>query len=419
LPDILSTTLSGTADETSVSYKGWRVAAASGTGVFFAALPFYSFAVLLKPVSEEYGWPREAVSSAFGSMTLGAALFAPLMGTLFDRFGPRRICGTCLLMSASAFASLSMLTPSLWHLYGVFTVVGLATPGTSAVVYSRAVASWFDRKRGTALAVMMASTAVGAIVYPPLAAALIRLLGWRNACLTLGVVSLVVGVPIVARFVRERAATAAHERQSAGGVTVRDALRSRAFWILITVVFGSTLALNGVIVHLSALLTDRGVSSSRAAMVVSALGGASLTGRLLTGWLLDRFAARPVSFVMLAIAAMGTLLLAVAESFGAGLLAAALIGFGTGGEFDVVPYLLSRYFGLRSLSTLYGLHWTAWGLSGVAGPLLMGRAFDATGSYEAVLVGFAAGTLGVAMLIIALPASTPHSTRAEPSAHPD
>jgi len=185
------------------------------------------------------------------------------------------------------------------------------------------------------------------------------------------------------------------------------------------VVFGSTLALNGVIVHLSALLTDRGVSSSRAAMVVSALGGASLTGRLLTGWLLDRFAARPVSFVMLAIAAMGTLLLAVAESFGAGLLAAALIGFGTGGEFDVVPYLLSRYFGLRSLSTLYGLHWTAWGLSGVAGPLLMGRAFDATGSYEAVLVGFAAGTLGVAMLIIALPASMPHSTRAEPSAHPD
>ena len=178
--------------------------AASGSGVFYAALAFYSFAVLLKPISEEYAWSRETVSSAFGSMTLGAALFAPFVGTLSDRFGPRRICATCLLISASAFASLAILTPNLWHLYGVFTLVGLATPGTSAVVYSRAVASWFDRKRGTALAVMMASTAVGAMVHPPLAAALTGLLGWRRACLTLGVVSLVTGVPIVARFVRER-----------------------------------------------------------------------------------------------------------------------------------------------------------------------------------------------------------------------
>jgi MFS family permease len=412
MPAILSTTPSDTLRETSLRYDGWRVAAGSGAGTFFGSLPFYAFAVLLKPVSEEYAWSREAVSFAFGSMTLGAALSAPLAGTLFDRFGPRRICGTCLLVSGSAFASLALFTSHLWHLYGVFALVGLATPGTSAVVYSRAVASWFDRRRGTALAVVMASAAVGGIVHPTLAATLMRLFGWRRACLILGVLSLVVGVPTVVRFVREGVTAALHERRSASGAAVRDALRSRAFWILIAIVFGSTVALNGVIVHLSALLTDRGVSSSSAAIVVSALGGASLAGRLLTGWLLDRFAALRVSFVMLAIAAMGTLLLAVAESFGAGVLAAALIGFGTGGEFDVVPYLLSRYFGLRSLSTLYGLNWTAWGLAGAAGPILMGRAFDTTGSYEAVLVGFAAGTLGVATLVLAMPAPTP---RADPS----
>jgi MFS family permease len=403
-PVMLSTTLTGTVGETSLRYEGWRVAAASGVGVFFASLAFYTFAVLLKPVSEEHAWSREAVSLAFGSMTLGAALAAPLVGTMFDRFGPRWICATSLLVCGSAFASLVIVTPHLWHLYGVFTLIGLAMPGTSAVVYSRAVASWFDRRRGTALAVVMASTAVGGIVHPPLIAALIPLLGWRRTCLALGAGSLVVGVPLVARFVRERVAATPHERQSASGASVRDALRSRAFWILITVVFGSTVALSGVIVHLSALLTDRGLPPSRAAIAVSALGGASLAGRLLTGWLLDRYAARPVSFVMLAIAATGTLLLAVAGSFAAGVVAAALIGFGTGGEFDVVPYLLSRYFGLRSLSTLYGLNWTAWGVASAAGPILMGHAFDTTGSYKGILIGLAAGTLGVATLILALPA---------------
>jgi MFS family permease len=86
-----------------------------------------------------------------------------------------------------------------------------------------------------------------------------------------------------------------------------------------------------------------------------------------------------VSFVLLTIAAFGTFLLADARTFLVELIAALSIGFGTGGEVDVVPYLLSRYFGLRSLSTLYGLNWTVWGLAGAAGPVLMGRVFDATG----------------------------------------
>jgi cyanate permease len=160
-------------------------------------------------------------------------------------------------------------------------------------------------------------------------------------------------------------------------------------------------------VHLAALLTDRGVASSDAALVVSVMGAATLAGRLVTGWLLDRLAAVRVSFVLLLIAASGTLLLAASGSFGAAALAAALIGFGTGGEFDVIPYLLSRYFGLRALSTLYGLNWTAWGLAGAAGPMLMGRSFDATGSYGVVLVGFAAATLTAAALTLTLPAVDP------------
>src|SRR5689334_23705269 len=118
------------------------------------------------------------------------------------------------------------------------------------------------------------------------------------------------------------------------------------------------------------------------------MGLASLGGRLATGWLLDRFFAARVSFWLLSAAAVGTFLLAGAHSFPVGVVAAALIGFGSGGELDVTPYLLSRYFGLRSISTLYGFSWMALGFSGIVGPILMGRAFDATGSYETVLIQF-------------------------------
>jgi MFS family permease len=188
------------------------------------------------------------------------------------------------------------------------------------------------------------------------------------------------------------------------GASVREALSSRVFWTLIAVVFGSMLALNSVIVHLAALLTDRGVTPGQAALAVSTMGAASFLGRLMTGWLLDRFMAVHVAFVLLVISALGTFLLTGVHAFPVSLAAAALIGFGTGGETDVVPYLVSRYFGLRSLSTLYGLHWTAWGLAGAVGPRWMGRAFDATGSYDATLVALSFATLGVAALLLSLPA---------------
>jgi cyanate permease len=190
---------------------------------------------------------------------------------------------------------------------------------------------------------------------------------------------------------------------SASGVSVRSAIATRAFWILVTVLFFSSIAQNGAIAHISALLTDRGVAASGGAMALSAMGGASLIGRLLTGWFLDRFFAARVSFLLLSLAALGTFLLSGAQSLAMGMLAASLIGFGMGGEADVTPYLLSRYFGLRSFSALYGLTWTFYAVAGALGPMLMGKAFDATGSYEALLVRLALGTFGVAVLMLFLP----------------
>ncbi len=403
--------------EHDLRYEGWRVTAAAAVGVFvsFASLLVYTFGIFLKPLTLEFGWSREAVSSAFGLAAIMIAVASPLLGLLFDRYGPRRIIVPCIAIFGSAFASLAWLTPSLTHLYVVFVVLGLVGNGTAQMAYSRAVSSWFTRRRGMAFAVLLCGGSVGAMALPPIAQALIARVGWRDAALTLGIMVLVIGLPTVLLFVRERPRVARGESAAASGAGVGEGLRSRVFWILVVVLFFSSIAQNGAIAHLAALLTDRGVAPERAAIALSAMGGASLAGRLATGWLLDRFFAARVSFVLLAIAALGAFLLASASSLTMGIVAAALIGFGMGGEADVTPYVLARYFGLRAFSTLYGFTWTAYAFAGALGPVLMGQAFDATGSYERLLVLLALGTLAVAALMLAMPAY-PDESRAAASA---
>ena len=208
---------------------------------------------------------------------------------------------------------------------------------------------------------------------------------------------------MVARFVREKPGLRAAGRDEVRDASFQEGLRSRAFWVIVAVLFLSSISQNGAMTHLSALLTDRGVSASGAAFAVSVMGAASLLGRIGTGWLLDRFFAPRVSFWLLGFSALGVFLLSGARSLVVGSLGAALIGVGMGGEADIIPYLLSKYFGLRSFSTLYGFTWTAYALAAALGPVLMGRAFDAAGSYDVFLTQLSVVTLAAGGLMMLMP----------------
>lgn len=169
--------------EYSIRYPGWRVAIVSSAGVFvsFASLLVYTFGIFLKPVSAEFGWSREAISAAFGIAALAVAACSPPLGLLLDRFPARRIILPCFAVFGAAFASLSLLTPHLWHLYAVFLVLGIVGNGTAHLAYSRALSTWFQARRGAAFAVLMTGGALGAMILPLVAEALIGAAGWRNA----------------------------------------------------------------------------------------------------------------------------------------------------------------------------------------------------------------------------------------------
>jgi cyanate permease len=247
-----------------------------------------------------------------------------------------------------------------------------------------------------ALAFVMVGAGLGAMILPVVAQSIISRHGWRAAYASLGGLALLLGLPLSWRYIRERGGTGLKSAPVAhSGMTWRQGLRSSAFWIVTAILFVSSISMNGAITHLSALLTDRGLTAGNAALCASILGGSSLLGRIAVGWLLDRFFGPRVALAINLITALGIFLLARASSFPAGCLAAALIGVGAGGEAAITPYLLTRYFGLRAFSTLYGLTWTFYAAAGAIGPVLLGRAFDATGSYASLLVLLAAA-LGLA-----------------------
>jgi predicted MFS family arabinose efflux permease len=397
-------TLAGRSLESSLSYPGWRVGIASSACVFagFASLLVYTFGVFLKPLAESFGWSRGSVSAAFGFAALSVAACSPGLGWLLDRFPARRIIIPCFTVFGVAFMLLSRLTPPIWHLYALFIALGIVGNGTAHLAFARVLSTWFFERRGLAFAILLGGGAFGAMVLPLVAQGLIDSAGWRNAFLYLGAMALVVGVTL-GFSIRENRQHPQHETVHRSGASLGEGLRSRSFWIIIAVLFLVSVCQNGTIAHLSALLTDRGVTPDRAALAVSVLGGAVLVGRLATGALLDRFFAPRVAFVLLLLSAVGTAVLATASSLPVAIFGAALIGAGMGGEGDVTPYLLTRYFGLRAFSTLYGLSWTAYAIAGAVGPVLMGKVYDATGSYTRLLMVLAGVGVVAALLMVTLP----------------
>ncbi len=405
-PDALQNHPPHSLSESDPGYYGWRVALAACFGVMagFGSLFVYTFAAFVKPLGAEFGWSREVVSRGFGfaAITLGAC--SPLLGRWIDRYGPRRIILPCMTVFGCGVALLALLRSQVWQFYVTCIVLGAVGNGAAHLAYSRSISTWFQRRLGMALAFVMVGAGLGAMILPVVAQTIITHSGWRAAYLSLGCIALLLGLPLSWRYVRERgpvenpAALVEHS-----GKTWQQGLQSFPFWIVVAVLCVSSISMNGAITQMSALLTDRGITAKQAALCASMLGGSSLLGRVVVGWLLDRFFGARVALLVNLVTAAGVFLLARANSFSAGCAAAALIGVGAGGEAAITPYLLTRYFGLRSFSTLYGLTWSFYAASAAVGPVILGRAFDSTGSYSSLLVALAAALAAAAAMNLLLP----------------
>jgi MFS family permease len=388
----------------------------SGIGLVFGYIPTlsFTFGVFMPSLIEAFGWTRGQVSTGFSMSLITMVVAMPLIGRLVDRVGAKRVILPSALVFGLFVASLSMLTEHIWHFYGIFIVMGLVGVGTAPLAYSSVIAHWFDRKRGIALGVTMVGLGLGSSVMPSVAHVLIDTVGWRQGYLLLGAAVITVTIPVVGLFLRERpemlglrpdGEPEGEPRPHAGnveGMSIREVSRTGTFWLMCIVFFLIGMTVIGCLIHLVPMLTDYGVSARTAALATSTVGVSLVFGRVVAGYLLDHFFAVRVAVVFFLGVGLSILLFWSGISNWLVFLAALMLGMGLGAESDIIPFLVSRYFGLKSFTEIYGYTNASFTLGGVVGPLFMGVGFDQFGSYRFVLAGFGAATLVSLALITQL-----------------
>jgi MFS family permease len=262
----------------------------------------------------------------------------------------------------------------------------------------------------------MAGVGLGSALLPMLAQALIAEYGWRAAYQIIGVLVFVIAFPSMAFLVGAREAEASDGPRQAPGLTASDALRTGAFWILAVSFLFVAMAASGMMAHLVPLLGDRGVKPGLATLTVSMSGIALIVGRLIAGYLLDRLFAPRVAMMFFAAPLIGILILIAGGGIGWMLAAAVLVGLGLGAEVDLIAYLISRYFGLRSFGEIYGYLFAAFMMGGGAGPFVMGSSYTLFADYTPALCLFVIALLAACLLVLRLGAYQ-FGTSAERPAH--
>ncbi len=396
--------------ESTLGYPGWGVATAAFIGVMasFAPIVPYTFSLFLNPLHEAFGWRRQAIDGTFAIAAITVALVSPFIGMLLDRFPPRAIILPSILIFALALASLSRLSGNILQFYITFFIIGLVANGTAQFAYTRTILSWFVKHRGFALALILTGSGVGSILIPPLTQWMIGHHGFRSAYLLLGAIALL-GLPLTALLVRNSPAPVLTlEHAPVSGVTLKAAFGTAAFWLLCGITVLSAFSENGLVTNLAAILTGHGLTAQSAAIALSVRGGAGILGRLCVGLLIDRFSPQRIQTVILALAALGTLVFAFAASPIGALFGAVLLGVGLGSEADILPYLLAHYFGRRHFSVLYGLTWTAYAIGGATGPMFIGHLYDGTETYHARYIVYLAVAASLAVAISLFLRRTPN-----------
>jgi cyanate permease len=244
-----------------------------------------------------------------------------------------------------------------------------------------------------ALGLMAGGLGLGAIAVPVIAQRLIASFGWRGSYATFGCATLLISLPVVAAVLRESpgrsdrsparvvpGATAVHGIVQDEGLDWREIWHHRTFWLMICSFVLAGASLHACVLHMPALLTDRGVSAGAAAAVSSLVGAALLVGRIGAGYLLDRMFAPRLAMFFFGAAAVGIGLLLGGVTGPSALAAAFLIGIGMGAEVDIIAYLMSRYFGLRTLGTAFGVSFGSYMVAGALGVFLMGAGYDVSHS---------------------------------------
>ncbi len=381
---------------------GWRVVLSSalGIGLGMSPLPFYTIGVFAIALTGEYGWGMDDVLLALPVFTTVSIFIGPIVGNIADRFGVRKVVLTAVVLFSLTFMAFTFNTGSktLWLvLWGLLAAAGA---GTLPITWTRAVNNWFTKNRGLALGITLMGTGIFGALAKLYASEIINTYGWKIAYLCVGALPLIIVLPIAYLFFRDvtdpkvanRVAKLKEEfpesgaAQAKAGMTLKQALSDSKFWLMAAAFVPVSFAIGGPIPNLEKLFTSKGFGIEDAVLLASLLGLAVVIGRIVGGYLIDRFWAPGVSFVLLCMPAISCYLLMQPElSYPMAVVAIVILGFATGVEFDLIGFLVSKYFGMKYYSSIYGILYSFFGFGAGFAPYVFSRFFTETGSYDSIL----------------------------------
>jgi len=345
--------------QTSFAKNPWWVTFASVLGLMASTgVLVFTFSVFMIPLTREFGWGRSVIT---GGITLGnlvGAVCAPIVGNLIDRHGLRVVMLPGIILYSLAMAALALNTGSVPLLITSVLLCSLTGSTCSPVPYSKAISLWFEENRGLALGLALTGVGLGTAVVPQFAAYVIAHYGWRTAFIGMGILTFVLMFPASAAFIREPAALAGPgeartARAALPGLLPSEALRTGRFWAMVFAFFLMATAINGTVVHLVPMLTDRGLPIAVAAGALSISGIAAIFGRIIFGYLLDKVFASYVTVLSIVVAMIGLLVFALGLSGSMIFVGAVLLGLSIGSEYSFIGYLAARFFGLKRLVVIF------------------------------------------------------------------
>jgi len=413
-----------------VFFGWWTVLAGSLLSAWGIGFQTHGFSALFKPIASEFGFSRTATSVAPSIGRLGGGLEAPLVGGLVDRFGPRFLIIIGMFIAGLGLILMNFIN-SLWAFYVVWGVIlGTGISIGLEIPIDKAIASWFVKKRGIALSVRWLFTGLAGLVLS-LVAWLVSTQGWRVTCVIGGLGIWFVGLPLAWLLVKPRrpeyygllpdgTTTEAKpdediSRMIDRGVdyaaevqevefTLRQALRTPAYWLLIAAVSVRMVGFSAILTHGVPFITDMGFESVKAAALLGVIILISTPSRLIGGFLMDRVQTRYIRFLMAGaflLQAVGVTTFLLNQTIAMIYVFLILFWLGVGIALPLEAGIRARYFGRKAFGSIGGTSMIFTTPIGVVAPIYAGWVYDNTGSYIPAFILFAI-LFGISALLVSL-----------------
>ena len=398
-----------------IFYGWWIVVVCIVVTMLHAGASFYAFSRFLPTLLDEFESGATVIAGAASLYMLVVGLTGPIAGKLTDKYGPKKLIVIGAVIGAGGLMLLGVAN-AVWHLYVFYFIVGIGMSGAGFVPVGVAVSNWFDRRRGVAMGITMAGVSLGAIVIAPLAHYLIVGTGWRMAFVILGAMcAVLIVIPVMfvmrnrpedmgllpdgARPVVNGEVSARHsmsDPSGPGGIsnteesswTLSMAFRSLPFWLVLATFFFAGIVVAGVLQHEVNILKGMGIPLAAASFALGLTGGIGGVGKVLFGFVADRFTPKYASILCIALQIVGLIILMMTHTTAMVWVFVFVYGFAMGGWLTLEPLITGQFFGMASFGTIFGWVLAAAAVGSGLGPIIMGAIYDATGDYFVGLVIF-------------------------------